>query len=97
MKRLLKPEKTAEAFERLKMCKTTNDEDEPMSINDAKSLINLLYTDACNLGLGAVLTQEDEDKTCRPVAFYSKKLTISEAKYAIGEKKRMAIVFGIEN
>ena len=55
-----------------------------------------LYTDACNLGLGAVLSQEDEDKKCRPLAFYSKKLTKSQLKYAIGVKELMAIFFGME-
>ena len=80
-------ERATEAFEKLKVCLTTTNEDEPevgvlMMPNFNKPFI--LYTDACNLGLGAVLSQEDEDKKCRPVAFYSKKLTKSELKYAIG-------------
>ena len=55
----------------------------------------IIYTDACDKGLGAVLCQIDKEKKCRPVAFYSKKLTARERKYATGEKELMAIVFAM--
>ena len=92
-------DRATEAFEKLKVCLTTTSEDEPevgvlMMPNLNKPFI--VNTDACNLGLGAVLSQEEEDKKCRPVAFYSKKLTKSELKYAIGEKELTAIVIGME-
>ena len=55
----------------------------------------IIYTDACDEGLGAVLCQIDKAKKCRPVAYYSKKLTVRERKYATGEKELMAILFDI--
>ena len=55
----------------------------------------IIYTDACDEGLGAVLCQIDKVKKCQPVAFYSKKLTARVRKYAIGEKKFMAIVIAM--
>jgi hypothetical protein len=55
----------------------------------------ILYTDACDEGLGAMLSQKDSMNKCRPGAFYSKKLTAQERKYATGEKELMAIVFAM--
>ena len=57
----------------------------------------VLYADACHEGLGAVLCQVDENKRCRPNAYYSRKLTNRQRKYAIGEKELMAIVFSMEH
>ena len=88
------------AFERLKHCLTTTTEDSPeagilLMPDFAKPFV--LYTDACDEGLGAVLCQMEDTKKCRPVAFYSRKLKTSERKYAIGEKELMAIVFAMEH
>ena len=55
----------------------------------------ILYTDACDEGLGAMLSQKDSLNKCRPVEFYSKKLTAQERKYATGKKELMAIVFAM--
>ena len=55
----------------------------------------IVYTHACDEGLSSVLCQNDKSKICRPVAFYSKKLTKAERKYATGEKELMAIVFAM--
>ena len=55
----------------------------------------IVYTGECDEGPGAVLCQNDLAKKCRPVAFYSKKLTKTERKYATGEKELMAIVFAM--
>ena len=49
----------------------------------------IIHTEACDEELGAVLCQIDKVKKCRPVAFYSKKLTASV------EKGLMAIVFAM--
>ena len=57
----------------------------------------IVYTDACDEGVGAVLCQNDHAKKCRPVAFYSKKLTKTERKYATAEKELMAIVFAMSH
>ena len=53
----------------------------------------IIYTDACDEGLGAVLCQIDKVKKYSTVAFYSKKYTARERKYATSEKELMAIVF----
>lgn len=51
-----------------------------------------LYTDASDIGIGAVLTQEDEDGE-RPVCFLSRKLNDAESKYATVEKELLAVVY----
>ena len=92
-------EKGKAAFEKLKGCLITTTAEDPeaqlLMPNFAREF--MLYTDACDEGLGAVLCQEDEEQKLRPVAFYSRKLTASERKYAIGEKELMAIVFAMEH
>lgn len=57
----------------------------------------LLHTDASNVGVGAVLSQLDEDGDDRPVAFYSKKLKKNEVNYAAVEKECLAIIEGIRH
>ena len=87
-----------EAFEKLKgYLTTTTDEDPEAGILLMPDFTQqfIVYTDACDEGLGAVLCQNDQAKKCRPVAFYSKKLTKAERKYATGENELMAIVFAM--
>ena len=57
----------------------------------------ILYTNACHESLGAVPCQVDDNKRCRPNAYYTRKLTHREKKYAIGEKELMSIVFSMEH
>lgn len=56
----------------------------------------VLRTDASNVGLGAVLMQEDIKGELRPIEWASKKLTATESRYGITEKEMLAVVFGIE-
>ncbi|CAF1143378.1 unnamed protein product, partial [Brachionus calyciflorus] len=56
----------------------------------------IVETDACDLGIGGVLSQECE-KITRPVAFYSKTLSPAEQKYSTSEKELLAIVKTVEN
>ena len=51
----------------------------------------ILQTDASNRGVGAVLSQLDDDGTERPVAFYSRKLLPREERYSTIEKECLAI------
>ena len=74
-------EKGKAEFEKLKGCLTTtaaeNQEARVLTMpNFAREFI--LYMDACDEGLGAVLCQENDEKKIRPVAFYSKKLKASD-------------------
>ncbi len=46
-----------------------------------------IYTDASTTQLGAVITQDN-----RPIAFFSRKLSIMQAKYSITKIELLAIV-----
>ena len=86
------------AFERLKRYLPTTTAEEPengiLMMPDFKVQF-IIYSDACDEGLGSVLCQIDKVNKCRPVALYSKKLTARKRKYATGEKELMDIVFAM--
>lgn len=52
----------------------------------------LLHTDASNFAIGAVLSQFDDKKRLRPIAYYSRKLSDSERNYTIYDKELLAII-----
>ena len=56
----------------------------------------ILQTDASERGVGAVLSQMDDDNTDHPVAFYSRKLLDREEKYSTVEKECLAIKVAVE-
>ena len=56
-----------------------------------------IETDACDDGMGAVLTQKDAKGDFRPVSFWSKRFVGAERKYATSEKELMAVVRAIEH
>ena len=56
---------------------------------------NVITTDACNTGLGAILWQ-NEGKFFRPVAFASRFLTDCEKKYAMNELELLGVLWGLE-
>ena len=55
----------------------------------------ILQTDASERGLGAVLSQCDENGDDHPVAFYSRKFLPREERYATVEKECLAIKIGV--
>ena len=56
-----------------------------------------LDTDASGNGLGAVLSQLQEDGTIRPIGYWSKTLNAHEANYSITKLELLAVILGIEN
>ena len=56
----------------------------------------MLITDASKNGLGAILTQRQEDNSIKPVLFASRSLTKNEEKYSQTEKEALGVVWGCE-
>ena len=56
----------------------------------------ILQTDASNKGVGAILSQIDDNSEEHPVGFFSRKLLPREQQYAIVEKECLAIKLGVE-
>ena len=57
----------------------------------------ILQTDASEKGIGAVLSQNDDDGTEHPVAFYSRKLLPRETRYSTVEKECLDIKAATHN
>lgn len=55
-----------------------------------------VHTDACAIGIGAVLLQEQADGKLHPVSYYSRKTTKDESKYHSFELEALAIVCALE-
>ena len=56
----------------------------------------LISTDASNTGIGAVLSQVQEDAEEHPVAYASRTLTSSERNYSVIEKEGLAVVWAVQ-
>ncbi|CAB4424285.1 unnamed protein product [Rhizophagus irregularis] len=81
------------AFEKLKTCLTT-----PLILaypNFEKSF--LLYTDASTFALGAILSQKDDDKKERVIAYASRTLNKHEQNYSVTELERLAVIWAIKH
>ncbi|KAG0754152.1 hypothetical protein G6F16_012429 [Rhizopus arrhizus] len=56
-----------------------------------------LYTDASDIGIGAVLVQLDEElNEDRPICFLSRKLLPNEMNYPIVEKELLAVIYALK-
>ncbi|GFV77329.1 transposon Tf2-9 polyprotein [Trichonephila clavipes] len=56
-----------------------------------------LHTDACKLGLGAVLLQQGEDGRFYPIHYMSKKTSIQEEKLCSYELEVLAVIEALKN
>ena len=56
-----------------------------------------LETDASKLGLGAILSQyhDQDDNKLHPVAYASRSVSVSEAKYSISDLETLAVVWAV--
>lgn len=80
------------AFDNLKKCLTTA----PLLAHPNFSLPFILDTDASQVGLGAVLSQEIEGKI-RVITYASRTLSKSERKYCVTRKELLALVFACKH
>ena len=65
-----------------------------LKVADPEQLV-ILQTDTSEYGLGAVLSQEDENGEKHPVAYASRKLFPREMNYSVIEKKCLAVVWAL--
>ena len=85
-------EENQRAFEKLKNALTSG----PVLKAPEVDKPFIVQTDACDLGIGAVLSQLDEDGEERPVAYASRKLLPRETRYSTIEKECLAIVWALK-
>ncbi len=92
----------AEPFEWTRECQDAFDEirnkltSEPILVLPEFGKPFRLETDACNYGVGGVLTQEHDDYW-KPIAYFSKHLNKIERKYSTTEKELYSIVLSAEH
>ena len=80
------------AFDFLRTCLITP----PLLAYPDFNLEFLLFTDACDYGIGSVLSQM-QDGVEKPIAYASRQLKPAERKYATVEKEALAVIFSIKH
>lgn len=56
----------------------------------------LVYTDASNVALGCILSQNDEDGHDHPIAFASQQMVKAERNYSVTEREGLAVIFALK-
>ena len=57
----------------------------------------ILYTDASDIALGAVLLQRDSDGNLHPIAYASKALNAAQKNYTVTDRECLAIIWALEH
>ena len=57
----------------------------------------ILHVDASDVGVGAVLSQNDDGGVERPVTFYSKKFNSFQRNYSVIEKETLALIWALQH
>uniref|UniRef100_A0A1X7T894 Reverse transcriptase domain-containing protein n=2 Tax=Amphimedon queenslandica TaxID=400682 RepID=A0A1X7T894_AMPQE len=91
--RVIWSEKAELAFQKLKTALTTA----PLMKNPNFNQPFILQTDASGVGVGAILSQGEENLDEGPVAYFSKKLLPREQAYSTVEKECLAIILAIKH
>ena len=84
--------KCGEAFEKLKAALCSS----PVLWSPDFSRSFVLQTDASDVGVGAVLSQRDDEGQDHPISFFSRKLLPRECNYSTIEKECLAIKLSIQ-
>ena len=82
-----------EAFEKLKAVLAS----EPVLVAPAFHKPFKMATDASDVGVGAVLLQEDSSGIDRPVSYFSKKLNKHQKAYSTIEKETLSLVLALQH
>ena len=57
----------------------------------------ILFTDASDVAIGAILLQRDENKVNHPIAYYSKTLSRAERNYSVTKRECLAVLLAIKH
>ena len=75
------------AFNELKIRLTSS----PILLHPNPQKQYILECDACNVAIGSLLSQYDDDNKLHPIAYYSRSLNSAEINYSITDKELLAI------
>ena len=56
-----------------------------------------MSVDACDVGIGAVLLQTDEEGIQHPISYYSKKLSRAQRNYSTVEKEALVLILALQH
>lgn len=85
-------EEQQEAFDKLKQALTTA----PILAHPDRSKPYILYTDASDKAIGAILCQKDEEGVERVISYLSHKLSEAQLRYPPIEKEALAIIYSLK-
>ncbi|XGW15120.1 hypothetical protein V3C99_000979, partial [Haemonchus contortus] len=87
----------ANAFQKMKEMISSSPVLKQPRIEDARSGKHpfVIFTDASSTGIGAVLSQEHDDKFLHPIYFASKSLSKTERRYHITDLEALSVIFAI--